>query len=403
MKNISIQRRLTGAIALLASLVSLVTSAAFMIAAPASQAAGTVIPPVTGVSAIWEPKIGFLVNWTPVAASVKPTSFTVTASPSGATCTAGANSNQCIFSNSTVPFPFKPFTPNTFTVVVNTAAGSSAPSAPSAPTAWVGMPGYPAPVIGKVVGTTEVDLTWVPSTSTGGVPIYGYKVYAWPYYNTSLQTVQLVTGTSVNLTGLTPNTWYEFTVAECNVYGCDASDPNDQYTGPITAQALKTKPPATLSGGNASTTCWDAVLNGGNATTATPTLTKSTTPCPLNLPPASSWPVVNPAATTFPVPAPVNRFTNLSSLMLWQISSQSLAVWAKWNGLMPIAPYFNNYGLLNSQSTVTLTSKTPTVCGISGMNVQLIAPGTCTLTAQTGGDTWYLPSAVSTGSFTITK
>jgi len=89
--------------------------------------------------------------------------------------------------------------------------------------------------------------------------------------------------------------------------------------------------------------------------------------------------------------------------MLFMASAQSLTVWAKYGDLMPIAPYFNNYGVLNSQSVVTLTSKTPTTCAISGMNIHLLAAGTCTLTAQTGGDTYYLPSALSTGSFTITK
>ncbi len=363
----------------------------------------TAVPAVTGVSSIYDPKIGSMVSWTPEASTVKVTSYTVTANPGGATCNASAYVNQCIYSNSVVPNPLKVNTNYTFTVVANTASGSSTASTPSNSISMVGMPGYPAPVVAKTISDNEIDVTWVPSLSTGGAPLYGYKVYAWPYYNSSLQTMQLVTGTSAKFTGLTKSTWYEFVISECNVFGCDASDPADQYTTPNTPQLIATHPPATLSGGNASTTCWDAILNGGTASTSA-TLTKSTSACPAGVvPPASSYPVVNPAATNFPFPAPTNRFTNLSALMLWQISSQSLAVWAKWNEMMPIAPYFNNYGVLNSQSTVTLTSKTPATCAISGMNVQLISAGTCTLTSQTGGDTYYLPSAVSTGSFVITK
>ena len=380
-----------------------VTATGLIFTATTSSAAGASIPVVTDISAMWDPKVGFLVSWTPVASSAKVTSYTVTANPSGATCVASGTTNQCIFANSKVPNPFKPATPYTFSVVATSAAGSSAPSSPSLPTSWIGMPGYPSPLLSKSVGNSEVDLTWVPSPSTGGATVYGYKVYAWPYYNSSLQTMTLVQGTSVQLTGLTPNTWYEFAVAECNAYGCDASDPSDAYTGTLTAAAIATRPPATISGGSAATTCWDAVLNGGSAASPGAALTKSPTKCPITIIPASQWPVVDPNATNFPVPAPINRFTNSSSLMLWAASPQSLAVWAKWSYLMPIAPYFNNYGVLNRDSTVTLTSKTPAICGISGMNVKLIAAGTCTLSAQTGGDTWYLPSPISTGSFTITK
>ena len=370
---------------------------------PAATPTATVIPAVTGVSAMWDPKVGFLVSWTPLASTSGVSSYVVIANPSGATCTASAFANQCVYSNNTVPNPFKPQTPYTFTVVVKSATSASAPSQPSASTAWLGQPDYPTTLVTQTISNTEIDVTWVPGVGTGGAPVYGYKVYAWPYYNTALQTMQQVTGTSAKFTGLTPSTWYEFSVAECNAYGCDTSDPADQYTTPLTATLTATHPPAIISGGNASTTCFNAILNGGTASTSA-TLTKAANPCPaVAILPASSYPVVVPSATNFPVPAPVNRFTNLSSLMLFMASAQSLTVWAKYGDLMPIAPYFNNYGVLNSQSVVTLTSKTPTTCAISGMNIHLLAAGTCTLTAQTGGDTYYLPSALTTGSFTITK
>ena len=100
--------------------------------APISQAATptptpTVIPAVTGVSAMWDPKVGFLVSWTQLATTSGVSSYVVTANPSGATCTATAFANQCIYSNSTVPNPFKPQTPYTFTVVAKSATSSSAP------------------------------------------------------------------------------------------------------------------------------------------------------------------------------------------------------------------------------------------------------------------------------------
>jgi len=385
--------------------IAVVASLAACVAPTVVNAATTptAIPVVTGVSAIYDPKIGYLVSWTPAASTVKPTSYTVTATPGGATCTASANANQCIYSSTVVPNPMKVNTNYTFTVVVNSATGSSTASTPSNTVSMMSAPGYPPTVLTKTISDTEIDVTWVPSLSTGGAPLYGYKVYAWPYYNNKLQTVQLVTATSAKLTGLTPSTWYEIVVSACNAFGCSASDPSDPYTTPFTTALSKSRPPATISGGSASTTCWDAVLNGGTPTTSA-TLTKSSSACPASVvPPASSYPVVNQSATNFPFPAPTNRFTNLSGLMFWGVPDQSLAVWVKWGELMPIAPYFNNYGVLNNQSTVTLTSKTPTTCGISGMNVLLIAPGNCVITSQTGGDTYYLPSAVSTGSFVIIK
>jgi len=394
----AIRQKSLGAIALAAA-VALIAP----LVANTATAATTPLTQVTGVSAAYDPKVGFMVSWTPVSSTLAPTSYTVTANPGGATCVVRATTNQCIYSSSVVPNPMKVNTNYTFTVTVSSATGTSAASAPSNSVSMVGMPGYPAPVLSQTVSNTEIDLTWVPSANTDGAAVYGYKVYAWPYYNSSLQTVQLVTGTSAKFTGLTPSTWYEFAVSECNAFGCDASDPVDQYTTPFTTALSQTRPPAIISGGNASTTCWNAVLNGGSAST-TATFTKAAAQCPsIPLLDPSKYPVVDPSATNFPFPAPTNRFTNLSSLMLFMASPQSLAVWAKWGELMPIAPYFNNYGVLNSQSVVTLASKTPAVCGISGQNVLLIAPGTCTLTAQTGGDTFYLPSAVTTGSFTITK
>jgi hypothetical protein len=81
-----------------------------------------------------------------------------------------------VFSQQLVSLRFVPYT---FTVVANSKSGNSAPSAPSNAISWTSAPGYPAPVLTRAVSDTQIDVEWVPSTSTGGLSNYGYNVIRW--------------------------------------------------------------------------------------------------------------------------------------------------------------------------------------------------------------------------------
>ena len=140
---------------------------------------GSQTPAPTNVGAYFKAENGFMVSWSIPSDYSKISGYTVTAS-NGAKCvTNSASKNSCIYNSSIVPFPFKPYVSYTFTVVSNSKFGDSEASVPSNPTAWLSAPGYPAPILTKVVSDTQVAVEWVPSYSTGGIPNYGYRITYW--------------------------------------------------------------------------------------------------------------------------------------------------------------------------------------------------------------------------------
>src|SRR5262249_3641751 len=132
------------------------------------------------------------------------TSYTVTASPGGASST--GNSTQLGVSG------LRPGTAYTFTVTANNAAGSSLPSAPSVPSTATDRPGPPTRR-SAVGGNGQATIYFTPPASNGGSPITSYTVDA----NTGAN----VTGTSspIVMTGLTNGTQYTFSVSATNEAG----------------------------------------------------------------------------------------------------------------------------------------------------------------------------------------
>jgi Fibronectin type III domain len=346
----------------------------------------------TNVGAYFKVEIGYMVSWTLPANLVGVTGYTVTAS-NGAKCNVnGSINNQCIYSGSTVPNPFSPFVPYTFTVVTNSTVGSSAPSAPSNAATWYGAPGYPAPLLTKAISNTQIDAEWVPSPSTGGLPIYGYRLTYWEVTlnsmgdpNNATQVDLLTTKTSASITGLKPSTWYVFNVAACNALGCSSSDWSYIATTPKVGAALTWKPPTMISGGSPSTTCWDAVYDGGTAAT-TGSYTKSTVKCGNVTIDPSKYPVVDPTATQEALPNIVNKFTQNIYIGGWQ-AKYSLATWSKIG--LPWVPYLS----LSSKSYLrgfliqpSVVSNSPSVCTVTGKTINLLSVGTCSITVSAPGD-----------------
>jgi hypothetical protein len=136
-------------------------------------------------------------------------SFTVTAS-NGALCTVNGWSNtECVYSNSVVPFPFKPYLPYTFKVTANGAEGAGPLSARSNPAGWSGAPDYST----FITATTKSDTSNRSELGSRSwhwwrSPLTGFKVYDWPLNKDNLQKVVTSTDYATTLTGLTPSTWY---------------------------------------------------------------------------------------------------------------------------------------------------------------------------------------------------
>src|SRR5262249_41939969 len=96
------------------------------------------------------------------------TSYTVTASPGGATATgAGGGIVVSGLQNGGT---------YTFTVVATTAAGNSSASAPSSPVTLPDLPGVPTNVTASGTGNQQISVAFSPPTSNGGSPITSYTV-----------------------------------------------------------------------------------------------------------------------------------------------------------------------------------------------------------------------------------
>ncbi len=388
------------------SRIALVTIATLLFGVSALPAKAAPLP-VTNVGAYFKVELGYMVSWSIPSNTVGITGYTVTASNGTKCVVKSATTNQCTYSTNVVPFGFKPFIPYTFTVVSNSATGDSPVSALSNAATWSSAPGYPAPVLTKVVNSTEIDVDWIPSSSFGGLPNYGYRVTYWEAqlngYGDPLNSsrVDVITPkTSIALTGLKPSTWYIFSVAQCNALGCSVSDWNYTATTPLTGAALAWRPPMMVNGGNASTACFDAVLNGGTAAT-TGTISKSAAKCPGLVINPAAYPVIDPSATEEVLPNLVNKFTQNISLGGWQ-SKYSLATWGKLAmGWIPYLSLTSKSYMRGFIISPTVQSSTPEICQIVGTTISMLKVGTCTLTASAPGNQIWLPTKVATGSFQI--
>ena len=358
---------------------------------------------VTGVSAYIRVDLGYLVGWTLPADTKGITGYTVTASGTGTKCvTRGATAVRCVYPVSQLGFKNS----YTFTVVANTAAGDGPISTPSNLIKYASIPYAPQSALAKITSDTSMDIAWVPDPNDGRAPLYGYRLTVWEMTPggdpgaVAYNGIELKTNKSV--TGLKPSTMYVINIQSCNAYGCNSADKWTfvSTTGPTGLSKLR--PPRMISGGNATTTCWDRVLDGGNAASTGATITRSAYKCTLPFVDPAMYPKIVPGATQM-VSAPLpTRFTQNASFGGWS-KTYSMKEWAKTGG--------NNWTAYFSASSKTpvlgftieprVISTTPTVCSIEARWVKFLAPGECILSGSVGGDFIWLPSAVATSRFTI--
>lgn len=368
--------------------------------APAHAAESRV---VTGVSAFVRVDLGYMVGWTLPSDTQGITGYTVTASGTGVKCVVrGGTAVRCVYPIAQLGY----VNPYTFSVVANTSAGDGPASAPSNQIRYASIPYAPQPPLAKITSDTSMDIAWVPNPNDGGAPLYGYRLTVWEMLPSTdpgavaYNGIELKTNKSV--TGLKPSTMYVVNVQSCNAYGCNSADKWTYIstTGPTGLSKLRA--PRVISGGSATTTCWNAVLDGGNAASSGATITKTGNTCPGIVIDPAKYPKIVPGATQMVAAPLATRFAQSAGFGSWS-KTYSMKEWSKTGG--------NNWTayFMASSKTPTLgftiepviSSSTPTVCSIEARWVKFLAPGECILKGSVGGDFVWLPSADATSKFTI--
>jgi len=397
--NLQLLHRLKGSLMKLRLIAVIALFASTLGFAPAQAAESRV---VTGVSAFVRVDLGYMVGWTLPADTKGITGYTVS-SNTGVKCNAnGGLTNKCVFPIASLGY----VNTYTFTVVANTAAGSGPVSAASNAVKYASIPYAPQIPLAKITSDTSMDIAWVPDPNDGGAPLYGYKVNVWTSNANGDPTIAVFAAialkTNISVTGLAPSTLYVINVASCNAYGCNSADKwaYISTTGPTGLSKLR--PPRVISGGSATTTCWNAVLDGGNAASTGATFTKSTTACAATVVDPAKYPKIDPTATQM-VSAPLaTKFAQSVSFGGWS-KTYSMKEWAATGGNNWFAYFFASSKTPTLGFTIepVITSATPAVCRIDGRWVKFVAPGECVLNGSVGGDYVWLPSGVATSKFTI--
>jgi hypothetical protein len=142
------------------------------------------------------------ISWTPGEANgARITSYTVTSNPAAGTCTSSV-SNTCVVTG------LANGTPYTFTVTATNRYGTSTASSASNRVTPAGVPGAPTLVTGAP-GNSQVTVSWIAPTDTGGSAITGYSVSSSPVSAGCTTTVGVdATPTTCTITGLTNNVGY---------------------------------------------------------------------------------------------------------------------------------------------------------------------------------------------------
>lgn len=154
------------------------------------------------------------------------TSYTVTASPGGATATGSSTSITVMgLANGTS---------YTFTVKATNSSGTSTASAVSNAAVPGTVPDAPT-IVSAGSAATSAILQWDPPETDGGTAVTAYRVYQGTSHDGESSTpVATVTATSFTVTGLTNLTTYYFTVKAVNGWGTSAAS-NEAIVTPAVA------------------------------------------------------------------------------------------------------------------------------------------------------------------------
>jgi len=198
------------------------------------------------------------------------TSYTITASPGGATQTvAGATSTSGTVGGLQNGVSY------TFTVHATNQVGNGTESAPSNPVTPTPLPQAPVGV-SATPGDTQATISWT-APYAGASPITGYTITA--YVGSSPLAPAYTTGTSLTYAGLQDGTTYTFQVYATNSYG---NGPPATSAAIVVAAVPSAPQNVAATGGNAAAqVTWSAPSSNGGATitsyTVTPYLNGSAT------------------------------------------------------------------------------------------------------------------------------
>ena len=142
------------------------------------------------------------------------TGYRVTASPGGATTSVDVGVTSAIVTGLTNGTPY------TFVVVALNAVGESAPSEPSEAVDPATVPEAPTAVSALTALRREAKIPWTAPTSTGGIPLTGYRIASNPG---GYGLVVAPTETTATVAGLQNGTAYTFTVVALNEVGANSS------------------------------------------------------------------------------------------------------------------------------------------------------------------------------------
>lgn len=366
------------------------------VSVPAEAATGQA---VTGVSAYYRADLGYMVGWTLPANRTGIKGYTVTSNPDGKTCkVTSASTNLCTFSASTIGYSGL----HTFTVTSNGAVGALGVSDASNAVTPASIPSAPLAVSAVVASDTSIDVTWIPSPSSGGSPLYGYKLTYWKSDNVgnpvnATKSEKLVTDTYTTLSGLSASTMYIINVASCNAYGCNSAD-NWAYTPttPITSAVTSIVLPRIISGGSASTTCFESILDANSGETQLGS-------CGSVVADPSTYPVVDPSATQVVQPVLATKFAQ-NAMFFGFKTSYSRATWGSiglsWFAYLSAK---SKSPVLGFTTVVNVSSSTPAVCSVEGPKIVFKSVGKCSLSATVAGNNVFLPSNIAKATLNVTN
>lgn len=357
--------------------------------APTSSAYANTNQAVFDVSAYYRVDLGYKVGWKIPADRSGITGYVVTAQPGGQTCvTTSSLAKECTFTTRTLGFT------NQYRFTVETKKGNltAATSAVSNPVSAASIAQRPLVVTSEVQSPTQINVAWIPDANTGGAPLYGYKVTYWksdrvggPISSTRVDV--LVTNTTTTL-AVEPGFMYIINVASCNAYGCSSAD----YWSYANTGATNVTLPRIISGGNASTTCFDSIYDANVGETSNGT-------CGPIVADPSTYPVVDPSATSLNINL-ATKFSQRATLSLSR--SYSLRTWGP-IGISWFA-YLNATSksvTLGFEATPVITSLTPAVCEVVGPKINLKSTGACTIRAYVEGNGVFEPSNTVTQTITV--
>lgn len=379
----------------LATVSAVLIVAGSLVTGGAAQAVTT--QEVSGVSAYYRVDLGYMVGWQLPASRSGVTGYVVTAS-NGATCNANSSgATSCTFKAAQLGYTGS----FNFTVATKKGASVVAVSGASNTVGAMSIPTAPLLVTADAVSDSQINVAWVPSSGTGNLPLYGYKITYWKSNSVggpdnSTRVDIIATETRAEL-AVDQDALYIINVASCNALGCNSADYWAYASTTPDSEAVKSITlPTVIGGGRADTTCFDSIYDANAGETASGS-------CGSVVADPATYPVIDANATILQDPELATKFANKATLSNF-LRSYSLKTW------QPIGiPWFSRLTATSKSVTLGFTtapnvlSTSPTTCEVVGDKIVLKAVGTCSLIGSVAGNGTFKPSNVASIKFSVTK